>query len=362
MDENNRAADFTETTTKSACNEDEESRAMIIRRRHFYQCCFSNLATDEPLQLEIGCCLKRISIYPYEKVSQAAVEESSHNLVVMADGVASRKKEGSVVQLFESPQVVRFLKFLLVTMIYIIITHSVIRWMNLEHDPDYTLHDFLLYDFNLVCLDALAYFIVGRLFARSGVDSLLPFLLVMGLGCFSPSIMNTFRFLQHSVSAYEIACRWPWQLFIYVVVVIVASSAIIWLHLAVFYRQGILLSRLIELSLCIAAFILPFAGNASFHLHHWYASWVLGMHANAKKWWSISTLAFLWGSYVNGVAVYGRDPLLTCAYSFYLSANINCDYMSCYTQTPPQSNNDTVVYKPYIAPDWRNCSANHYHL
>ena len=220
----------------------------------------------------------------------------------------------------------------------------------------------------------------------------------MGLGCVSPSIMNTFRFLQHSVSAYEIVCRWPWQLFIYAVVVIVASSAIIWLHLAVFHRQGILLSRLIELSLCLAAFILPFAGNASFHLHHWYASWVLGMHANTSgkfswicfchdsffsvfdcciltlnysfpimymytDWWSIATSAFLWGSYVNGVAVYGRDPLLTCAYSFYLSANINCDYMSCYTQTPPQSNNDTVVvYKPYIAPDWRNCSANHYHL
>lgn len=128
MDEN-RAADFTETMTQSACNEDEESRAMITRRRHFYQCCFSNLTTDEPLQLEIGCCLKRLSIYPYEKVSQAAVEESSLNLEVMAGGVASRKTEGSVVQLFESPQVVRFLKFLLVTIIYIIITHSVIRWM-----------------------------------------------------------------------------------------------------------------------------------------------------------------------------------------------------------------------------------------
>jgi hypothetical protein len=148
---------------------------------------------------------------------------------------------------------------------------------------------------------------------------------------------------------------------VYGVFVIVASSAIVWLHLAVFYRQGILVSRLIELSLCIAVFILPFVGNASFHLHHWYVGWMFGMHANANTWWSIATLAFLWGNYVNGIAVYGRDPILSCAYSFYLSANINCDYMSCYTQTP-QNTNTTVVYKPYIAPDWRNCSANHYHL
>ena len=204
----------------------------------------------------------------------------------------------------------------------------------------------------------LSYFIVGRLFARHGVDCLFPVLLPMGLGCLYPSWSSTFRFLQHSFSMYEIMCRWSWQLFVYAFVVSIIGSSIIVLHIQEFHRQGILVSRLMEVGIVLTLFLIPYAGNASFHFHHWYAAWMIGMHANVSTWWSIATLTFMWGTYINGIAVYGRDPILSCAYSFYVSTNIHCDYMSCYTN----DDNGHPGYKPYIAPDWRNCSAGHYHF
>lgn len=233
---------------------------------------------------------------------------------------------------------------------------------DLEHDTNYQVSDFFLYDFNHVSLDILSYFTVGRLFRHQGVDRLFPTLFFMGSGCFIPSWTNTFKFLQHSVSAYEIVCRWPWQLFAYGLVVLVLSGSLLSYHVASFYQQRLLLSRSLEWLLCLLIFLLPFVNNPSFHLHHWYVSWMVGMHANANTLWSQATLAYLWGNYINGIAVYGRDPILSCAYPFYLSTtNLHCEFMACYSTTANSSKN-TTIYKPYIAPDWRNCSANHYHL
>ena len=62
------------------------------------------------------------------------------------------------------------------------------------------------------------------------------------------------------------------------------------------------------------------------HLHHWYYAWILGMHANLNVWWSRLTMAFFWGIYINGIAIFGRDPIMTCAITLYQSQNQLCPY------------------------------------
>jgi hypothetical protein len=37
-------------------------------------------------------------------------------------------------------------------------------------------------------------------------------------------------------------------------------------------------------------------------------------------------MCFFFGLYVNGVAIFGRDPIMTCAVTFYQSSNQNCPY------------------------------------
>jgi len=70
-------------------------------------------------------------------------------------------------------------------------------------------------------------------------------------------------------------------------------------------------------------------------------------------------MMYAWGMYVNGIAVYGRGPLLPCAYAFYLSIDNRCYFMNCYFETDDDtsSNGNYSNYKPLISPDWRNCSA-----
>lgn len=63
-----------------------------------------------------------------------------------------------------------------------------------------------------------------------------------------------------------------------------------------------------------------------------------------------------WGLYIEGVAVYGRDPTLTCAYSYFLSTEGSCPYMRCYYQPTGDNTTETHVYQPMETPDWRNCS------
>jgi hypothetical protein len=79
-------------------------------------------------------------------------------------------------------------------------------------------------------------------------------------------------------------------------------------------------------------------------------------------------MAFMWGAYINGIAVYGRDPVLTCEYAYFLTVDQACPYVNCYIEglanppnaTNPDDTNKTAV-KSMIPPDWRNCSVDSYH-
>lgn len=259
--------------------------------------------------------------------------------------------------------IVKLFKFIALTLFFLFVTHSLVRSLDWEHDPSYMFSDFLLYDLHSVMLDTIVFFIVGRLFSsdRPGIDQLM-YILPLLFGTIYPSWTNTWGFLRHSVSMYEIMCRWPATLFEYVLGVAALDIYIIYLHLRDALARGVILSKTIELLLSIILFIAPMAGNPSFHLHHWFAAWLLGMHANSKDWWSRGTQAFLWGMYINGIAVYGRDPILGCAYSYYTSTSNFCNFMSCSLKyddddSVSDSGDNIPHYQPFIAPNWHNCSA-----
>lgn len=108
-------------------------------------------------------------------------------------------------------------------------------------------------------------------------------------------------------------------------------------------------------------------------------------------------MAWCWGMYVNGIAVYGRDPLLTCDYALFLVHDQHCPIdidiggatatVTTMTITnPPQQDDEGVVgtasgLVPLLgdllfqllinpggdidgisdSPDWTNCSNSGYH-
>ena len=250
---------------------------------------------------------------------------------------------------------VKLVKFLTWAVIGILIVHPLARWMGWEIDENYTLRDFIQYDFHVVLLDLLFFFVVGRLYNTScrGVDSLFPWGVFVTLGAVFPSIANNFEFLRHSVSLYDIHCSWPAMLFIYAFFLLVMSITFIVALIRSHHRRVVLRSRMVEAMTLLCLFILPYAALASdsFHLHHWFIMWWLGMQSNAPEWWSRSFQAFALGSYINGIAVYGRDPVLECKHAFYVSTNQQCAFMQCY-----EGENETE-YKEFIGADWKLCNA-----
>jgi hypothetical protein len=67
---------------------------------------------------------------------------------------------------------------------------------------------------------------------------------------------------------------------------------------------------------------------------------------------------------MNGIAVYGRDPVLTCEYAYFLTIDNHCPYANCYLKAleemkkHPQNHTDVEVM---VAADWRNCSSEGFH-
>lgn len=250
---------------------------------------------------------------------------------------------------------IKLIKLIMGIIICILITHSFARWMQWETDPNYSISDFYMYDFTTVLLDVLFFFVVGRMYSQEvNIDTLFPWGIFISLGCIYPSVANDFAFLRHSLSMYEVMCNWPMILFIYVAALLVLAAMLVVGLIRSHYRRGILLSRCFEAAALASVFILPYASNNNFHLHHWFGMWLLGMLCNAPEWWSRSFQAYSIGCYINGIAVYGRDPILGCNLAFYRSTNANCDYMSCYEEP---GGNGTHHYKPFVAPDWRTCNA-----
>jgi hypothetical protein len=269
----------------------------------------------------------------------------------------------STIRLTDSPAVVKFFKFLAVTTLFIVCVYHIVRWLSWEHNDQLSLLDLYMYESVLILQDALVYFVVGRLYKQQGVDHLAWMGWCVAANVFS-TLLTRFRFLQHSFTLYEVHCRWPWQLWVFVLLLTPLVVGIILLHVQRAVREQVFFVKLTELLLAVIFFLVPYLPSKYLHIHHWFVGWLIGMHCNFDVWWSRAALAWCWGVYINGIAVYGRDPVLTCGYSYWLSEHMQCPYLDCYTEgIMEQWNNDTTTnpVDPMIPPDWRNCSADSYH-
>ena len=95
------------------------------------------------------------------------------------------------------------------------------------------------------------------------------------------------------------------------------------------------------------------------------------MHANLDVWWSQATMAYFWGMYINGIAVYGRDPVLTCEYAHFVTEDQGCPavFMGHKGTEWTLEEVGSMIWNGYnvrnsndLHPsDWRNCSSQGYH-
>eukprot|EP00804_Cyclotella_cryptica_P005591 CCRYP_003081-RD/>CCRYP_003081-RD protein AED:0.25 eAED:0.25 QI:262/1/1/1/0.5/0.2/5/1169/395 len=254
---------------------------------------------------------------------------------------------------------IKLVKLWFCSIVFILAFHEVVRKTATEIDPNYSIADFFLYDFPSVLQDLLFFFIVGRLYSHpSGVDVLYPWGVFVSLGAIYPSLIQDFQFLRHSLSMYDMMCNWPAVLFAYVAMLLILAVGLGVAHVLSHYRRGILGSRIMEVLVLFCIFFVPFITDNNFHLHHWYGMWFVGMIANSPEWWSRCLQAYCLGSYINGIAVYGRDPILGCKFAFYRSTNAECSFMDSYvSDNAGESGNHTGHYKDFVAPDWRTCDA-----
>lgn len=184
-----------------------------------------------------------------------------------------------------------------------------------------------------IALDLVAFFVVGRLYREEApsVDTLAWVLPSIAAALIQSVLATHSTSLHHSITPYEMMCTWSWQFWVLILggvlpTIILLGGA----HLAHAWRSRIFFQKVLELTLSVLVFLVPYAQNSFFHLHHWYYALVLGMHANAHTvWWSSrGTMCILFGIYVNGIAIYGRDPILTCGVTLYQSQNQQCPYLS----------------------------------
>jgi hypothetical protein len=271
------------------------------------------------------------------------------------------------IRIFDGVGAVKLLKFLIFTLLGIVSMYHIVRWMDWENDAKYTLSDMITYELSLIVQDAVLFFIVGRLYLLPSVDHL-AWIGVAFLANIYSSYITSFSFLQYSATLYEMHCTWPLELWAFTCVAVPIVVAVVVLHVLHAVRTGVMLMKLIEITATFFLLMGPLLTSPYFHLHHWFAGFFFGMHFNFDVWWSRAVMAWCWGCYINGIAVYGRDPVLTCGYAYFLTISQHCPYVTCYLQAlaHPTYHNDThnhtvVDVAPMGTPDWRNCSADAYH-
>jgi hypothetical protein len=207
----------------------------------------------------------------------------------------------------------------------------------------------VLYDGNHIVLDIVVFFVVGRLHQRESIDS---FAWVGPSLCAAMALSSgasNLPALHHSITGYEIHCMWGWQMWTLVLLgVLPLIFGLVGAHVRYAVHHGSVVRKLLELATGVTLFFVPYASQPFFHLHHWYYSWMLGMHVNLDVWWSRLTMSLLWGIYINGIAIFGRDPIMTCAVTLYQSKNQQCPYLV--------SDDYTLEILSSTSKDWHNCS------
>jgi hypothetical protein len=296
------------------------------------------------------------------------------------------------VTIVEDPFAIKLLKFIVFTFLAIGFLHWLIV---VSSSKDRDLHlkfwELWVYNGNLITSDCIVFFLVGRLWKQRGIDHLAWIGMVLLANLYFES-QQYVSFLQHSLTLYEMSCGmsyifcgsyltifqacqeylttstcfsfslvWPWQLWVFFAVVLPVCISVVIFHILRAYRTRVWVMKLVEVSVALLFYFAPLVGSPYFHAHHWYVGWLVGMHCNFDVWWSRACMAFLWGSYINGIAVYGRDPVLTCKYAYFLTVDQNCPYVNCFLEALANSPTATHDTPPMNPSDWRNCSADGYH-
>ena len=176
----------------------------------------------------------------------------------------------------------------------------------------------------LPCLfDTLAYFTLGRLAYRRGVDNFAFIAPCITGACFM-SWLGYIPALHVSFTADSIDSQWSNDTYVWVVVLAIVLFGFLSLSFYTAYKEGILITRAIEMGAVSALVLKPIMASPDFHPHHWFIAILLGIHINQRFWWSLTLQGFLWGVYINGIAVYGRDGLIGCDEVKYRSEDQFC--------------------------------------
>jgi len=89
------------------------------------------------------------------------------------------------------------------------------------------------------------------------------------------------------------------------------------------------------------------------------------MHCNRDEWWSKLAMAAAWGQYINGIAVYGRDPIFACSHAYFSIRGNGCNVMDpeanpfnhtyylCIAEASSGTNTSMSIF-------WRQCFGPHY--
>lgn len=242
------------------------------------------------------------------------------------------------------------------------------RWLICEHlgmecDLNYDLQVFFVQDFHKVVMDLAFLLLVGRMGPSSpvAVDSVV-FVTCLVMGASVPSLVNLIPAMQVSFSQYQIMCKWQSGTFMAVSFVFLIVALLVSLHARYIFRSLSCLEKcrfFIEGQVIVAIFVLPRFREPAFHAHHWFTAWLAALFCRFPKLWSRGLQAFLVGMYLNGIAVYGRDPVLACESAFLSARSLQCQwFQSCMmvpVQTPPPG-----AEPLYKQPDWRTCDPGDY--
>lgn len=233
------------------------------------------------------------------------------------------------VRLVDGVAVVKFLKFVGLTFASIALVHSIVVRFFPDRDHRLNFWQIWVFEGDLVVRDCAVFFVVGRMWKQPhGVDHL-AWIGMAALANVYFESQGYVSWMGHSVTMYEMHCVWPWQLWALVALLIPLFASVVIAHVVRAHQEGVFAIKVIELSLCVGFFLSPIVPSPYFHFHHWFAGWFFGMHANLYDvWWSRMTMAYFWGMYINGIAVYGRDPMLTCEYARFVTVDQSCPAMN----------------------------------
>jgi len=82
------------------------------------------------------------------------------------------------------------------------------------------------------------------------------------------------------------------------------------LHLVKMNKDALLPGRAFELVMIVGLTVGPLIGHEHFHLHHWTWAWIGALVFNLRYEWSFALNGFMVGVYVNGIGIWGRNPVV----------------------------------------------------